>query len=268
VGMIVGGGLLVNLSLAQGWGWTGVFLGMALITAVVSVVVLLFREPPPVTKAAREAPARLGDILATLRRALATRQGAWLIAFLLTYRAGEAMVDSMSKPFLYDMGFTVKQITTWMAQYGAGFNIAGSLLGGLLASRFDPWRVLAWAALLRCLPLALESQLAGMAIRAPLDDGPVIAIVCAEHLGSGLLTTALFAFMMSRVDRSIGASHYTLLASVEVLGKFAGTTSGVLADRFGYAALFAGGTLASVVLLLPLGRLRAAPPGRPVAVIA
>lgn len=261
IGMIVGGGLLVTVSSANGWGFTGVFLGMGLLTALVSVIVLLFREPAPVAKAARETPATLAGILGTLRRALSTRSGMWLIVFLLTYRAGEAMVDTMSKPFLYDMGFSKVQIVTWMVQYGSGCNVAGSLLGGLLASRFEPWRVLGWAALLRCIPLALESHLAGMAIRGPLEDGPVVAIVCAEHFGSGLLTTSLFAFMMSRVDRSIGASHYTLLASVEVLGKFAGTISGGLADRFGYAALFAGGALASVVLLLPLGRLRAAPRG-------
>lgn len=256
VGMIVGGGLLVNLSLSRGWGWSGVFLGMAAVTALVSLLVLAFREPPARrARDGREPPARLGDILATLRRALATRPGAWLIVFLLTYRAGESMVDTMSKPFLYDMGFSTVQITRWMAQYGAGFNIVGSLLGGWLASRFDPWRVLGWAALVRCVPLALESHLAGLAIRAPLQDEPVIVVVCAEHFGSGLLTTSLFAFMMSRVDRSIGASHYTLLASLEVLGKFAGTVSGVIAARVGYAALFAGGTLASVLLLLPLTRL-------------
>jgi PAT family beta-lactamase induction signal transducer AmpG len=264
VGMIVGGGVLVNLSITLDWGWKGVFLGMGALTALVSLLVLAFREPPlPVGLEGRAPPARLADILVTLRRALSTRAGAWLIVFLLTYRAGESMVDAMAKPFLYDVGFTPVQITRWMAQYGAAFNIVGSLLGGWLASRFDPWRVLCWAALLRCVPLALESHLAGLSIRGPLADEPVIAIVCVEHLGSGLLTTSLFAFMMSRVDRTIGASHYTLLASVEVLGKFAGTLSGVLAARLGYAALFAGGALASVVLLLPLTRLGERPPGPP-----
>ncbi len=49
----------------------------------------------------------------------------------------------------------------------------------------------------------------------------------------------MFALMMARVDRRIGATHYTLLASVEVFGKSPATwLSGLLAERLGYAGLF------------------------------
>ena len=53
-----------------------------------------------------------------------------------------------------------------------------------------------------------------------------------EELTGGGLTTAMFAFMMGRVDRRIGATHYTVLAGVEVLGKSpGGLLSGVPALR-------------------------------------
>jgi len=64
------------------------------------------------------------------------------------------------------------------------------------------------------------------------------------------LTTALFAYMMSRVDKRIGATHYTILAAIEVLGKSPGSwASGWLAEHFGYMELFSLGVVLSVLVL-------------------
>jgi hypothetical protein len=58
----------------------------------------------------------------------------------------------------------------------------------------------------------------------------------------------MFAFMMSRTDRTIGATHYTLLATIEVLGKSPlSLTSGLIAEEVGYAATFAMGLGLSLV---------------------
>ncbi len=72
----------------------------------------------------------------------------------------------------------------------------------------------------------------------------------------------MFAYMMSRVDRRIGATHYTLLATVEVWGKLpAAALSGVVAQITGYAWLFGISTALSAAflwLLVPLARKRTA----------
>ena len=70
----------------------------------------------------------------------------------------------------------------------------------------------------------------------------------AEHFAGGALTTAMFAFMMMRVDKRIGASHYTVLASIEVLGKMpTGLFAGVMATHIGYRATFLLGIALSAV---------------------
>jgi MFS family permease len=72
-----------------------------------------------------------------------------------------------------------------------------------------------------------------------------------EHLAGGAITTLVFALMMRHTDREIGATHYTLLASLEVLGKLpVATLSGVLAARLGYPALFAIGSALCVAFAL------------------
>jgi MFS family permease len=86
----------------------------------------------------------------------------------------------------------------------------------------------------------------------------VVAVTCIEHLFGGALTTALFAYMMSRVDRRIGATHYTLLASVEVWGKLlAAWASGVIAQVTSYPFVFGAATVLSILflgLLVPLSK--------------
>lgn len=260
LGMIAGGGTLVVASARLGWGWTGVFVGMAALTALVLAAVLLWQEPPKAS-GEPEPPATLRAVLAALRRAAASRPGLWLLLFIGTYRAGESLVDAMFKPFLVDCQFSREQIALWVGTYGMVASFGGSLLGGVLASRGRLWDVVFWAALARCVPLAAQAELAELS-RHPdgLQAWHVVAVTCAEHVASGVLTTSLFAFMMSRVDRAIAASHYTLLASVEVLGKSPGVwASGALAQHLGYAPLFAAGALSSVLLTFPLVALR---PGR------
>lgn len=249
LGMILGGGVLVWASASLALGWGALFSGMAAVTAMVLGVSLAWREPPPPPEA-EAPPGSMGQVLQALKAALAAPGGGALILFVGTYRLGEACIDAMYKPFLVDAKVSLEDYGLWVGTYGAVATVAGSLLGGWLAMRFALPRVLGWALVLRCLPLGAWAALALRfeAGHVQLPASALVANVIVEHLASGVLTTAMFAFMMSCVDRRIGASHYTLLASVEVIGKMTGALSGVLADRIGYGGLFVGGTLVSLAL--------------------
>ena len=264
-GMLTGGGLLVWASGTIGW--TGLFVSMAVLVTLSLLVTLSWDENavvlenrPPAEPAAPAEPAphrRTGEILAALRRAVTSSGAGWLILFVGTYKLGESMADTMFKPFLVDAGYREAQIGLWVGTWGMLCSIAGSVGGGLLARRMPLLRVVGWCAVARALPVAGEWWL------TQVDPTPsrILAVTCFEHLFGGALTTAMFAYMMSRVDRRIGATHYTLLAAVEVWGKLpAAWLSGFIAARASYATLFAVATVLSVAflaLLAPLARSRA-----------
>ncbi|WP_257458255.1 MFS transporter [Archangium lipolyticum] len=251
-GMLTGGGLLVWMS--ELIGWRGLFLAMSLLSLLVLAVAAVAREP----RRSAEGPAdeRLSwhDVKERLLSALRLPGTGWMLLFIGTYKLGETMVDVLFKPFLVDVGFTPAQIGQWVGTWGLVASLLGSFAGGWLATRMPLLGALALAALLRVFPLGGEWWLA---LHGPTAPG-VIAVTVAEHFFGGVLTTALFAFMMSRVDRRIGATHYTLLASVEVVGKApGGPLAGLLATRAGwsYSDVFLLGTVLSVAflaLLLPL----------------
>jgi MFS family permease len=255
VGMLTGGGLLVWAS--GRIGWEGLFLAMAGLVLACLLVTLFWRErelAPPGRPDSPLVHPRLGEIVATLGRVTATQGAGWLLLFIGTYKLGESMADTMFKPFLFDAGFAPQRIGLWVGTWGMLFSIAGSVGGGLLAGRLPLLRAVGITATLRALTVAAEWWLSVVEPTA----GRVVAVTCAEHLFGGALTTALFAYMMSRVDRRIGATHYTLLAAIEVWGKLpSGWVSGWIADHTSYAWLFAIATVLSLGflgLLRPLSR--------------
>ena len=258
VGMLGSGGLLLWLAGALG-GWPALFVLMALaLIAVTALAVWLLRPEPEPAPAAVAARPSLGEVLRTLGRAVAVPGGAWLVLYLSTYKLGETVIDHMYKPLLVDLGASKEQIGRWVGTWGMLCGTLGSLLGGVAASRFGLWRAMAAAALLRTLSLLGPWSLAqGVWARWPLET-VVVPITCLEELCGGALTTATFAFMMSRTDKRVGATHYTLLASLEVWGKgLAAFGSGVLAGRLGYGPAFGVAVLVSVgllPLLLTVGR--------------
>ncbi len=261
IGMLTGGGLLVWAS--GRIGWEGLFFSMSALVLLSFAVTVRYRERyhrDPHKPGSPLIHPKLDEILALLKRSLSVRGGGWLLLFIGTYKLGEYMADTMFKPFLVDAGFGREQIGLWVGTWGMLFSIAGSFAGGYLATKLPLLKALGIAATLRAIPVAGEWWLS---LVTPTAER-VIAVTCAEHLFGGALTTALFAYMMSRVDRRIGATHYTLLAAVEVWGKVpAGWASGAITDATSYPFIFGLATVLSVAflaLLVPLRRHEADPP--------
>lgn len=262
VGMLGSGGLLLWLAGSLG-GWPVLFGLMALLLLLVlGLVLILLRPEPEAPAAALSARASLAGVVQALWQALVVPGGGWLLLYVGSYKLGETLIDAMYKPFLLDAGATKAQIGQWVGTWGMLAGTLGSLLGGLLAARWGLWRAMAAAAVLRTASLLCPWALAAGLFSAWPLSRVVIPLTCVEELCGGALTTATFAFMMSRTDKRVGATHYTLLASVEVWGKGAvGFVSGVVAARLGYAWTFALGVWLSLALLPLLLTVRAEPEG-------
>lgn len=260
IGMAVGGGVLVAASALIGW--RGLFLVMAGLYVALTSALSLWREPtfaPPAAPTEAGARATFRQIVGLVRR-----PGAWaLLLFVGTYKTGETLADAMFGPYLVKVhGLLPETVAGWLGGWGIVGSILGSLAGAALASRASLLRAVFVAAALRAIPLALQLLLVTGALEAQAHT--VVPLAVTEHFFGGVLTTCMFAFMMSQVDRALGATHFTLLASVEVLGKApAGLLSGFVVNAVGFGGCFALAVALSVgflALFAVVGR-HAAPPG-------
>ena len=245
-GMIISGGLLVWLS--QFFAWKVLFTVMAVISVIPLILITFYNEADSVREYVKRIT--MPDLLTILKKSFLKSSFRWLIFFVAVYKFGEIMIDIMYKPFLIDSGIAPSNIGLWVGTYGMAASIAGSAAGGVLASRLSVYRSLLTACILRLFPLIYISVLTFI---TP-ESYHVIISTLLEHFFGGLLTTTLFAFMMFNVDKSIGATHYTLLAAVEVIGKTPGALfSGFLTEMTGYSVCFIAGTVIScaVIFILP-----------------
>ncbi len=251
LGMLVAGGVLVWATLHIGW--HGAFVGMAALVGVVAVLVM-FAEEVPADEVGGSARESVRAVCATLWSTIKRPGNTWVLITVATYKTGESLIDAMFKPFMMDAGFATHELGAIMGTWGLGFSIAGSVVGGALAMRLPLLKALQWTAVVRLIPqlgqwgLALHPE--------PLNRDLAIAVILAENLCGGALTTVMFASMMSWVDKRIGATHFTVLASVEVWGKApASWLSGVIAEGFGYAPTFLAGVVLGAAFCIWIGPL-------------
>lgn len=256
VGMVLTGGVLLSMSQSRGWGF--LFMCMALLTALPLLLLVFVKEKPiPAAsdgdgESAAERPT-LREILRRTWHLLTGSELRWAVIFILTYKVGEELVTSMYNTFLLDSGFSREQIGEWVGSYGMGASITGSVLGGLLITRARVWRVLGVATALRVLPILATWWVAHAGVTA---HGAIV-VCLLEHVTGGMLTTATFTLMMMMVDKRSGATGYTLLASLETLGRMPGTwASGIFAQSFGYGTLFLTAAVLSAFVLVPWWKCR------------
>ncbi len=246
VGMLCTGGLLLGLS--DELGWKGICTAMGGIT----LLVLLVAAGYPERRGARgrDAPSPTMREIGKSLVLLALRPG-FPVALLLiaTYKMGEAGVDAMYRLFLLDGGMNAPAIGVLCGTWGLAFSLAGSLLGGWIGQVQERMKSLFWVGILRAAPLVLIAVLPFL--KQPLSMGLIYPVTLAEHFFGGMITPIMFAFMMDLCDRKVGATHYTALAAVEVVGKMSVSAfSGLLADGIGYGGFFSLG--AGISLVWPL----------------
>ena len=250
IGMLTGGGLLVWASAYLGWSF--MFQAMGALCLIIALIMVRHRERPHERHGETTATrVHWPELKARLLSIFKAKGALTFFAFVATYKAGESMADAMFGPWLVREAHLPKEtVSLWLGSYGLIGSLLGSFSGGWLATRMPLLRAIGITAFLRSIPLFLQAALVAGAFAA--GPSSVIPLTVLEHAFGGMLTTCMFAYMMSRVDQRIGATHYTVIASVEVLGKAPPAfLSGTIAQTFGFVPLFvASGVLSLAFLFL------------------
>ncbi|XP_052812189.1 major facilitator superfamily domain-containing protein 3-like [Mya arenaria] len=200
-------------------------------------------------------------LLEHFKAVFSSKETRWTLGYVLIYKLGEQGSLSMVPLFLVDHGNSASTVEFWTGIVGQATSIFGSLLGGWLVSWFkiSPYRAILGFSLVRILWLLL---LSATIISWPVGDihgenklmfGIVVLLMCTMLLGSGVVTTTTFTLMMYCSQRSpsaIQASHYTTMATAEVLGKLTfSVLIGSFADTFGYSLAFLLFVILAVLVL-------------------
>lgn len=172
-----------------------------------------------------------------------------ILAFILLYRLGEAMLIRVAPPFLLDPP-QVGGLGLSTAQVGLAYGTLGSLaltLGGVLGG----WVVYRYGVKRSLVPLALALNLPHLFYIYLAYAQPTIywtyLLVVVEQFGYGLGTAAYSVYFMYIAHESYKTSHFAVSTGIMALGMMLpGLVSGYLQQALGYQLFFV------VVLLLTI----------------
>jgi MFS transporter, PAT family, beta-lactamase induction signal transducer AmpG len=221
----VSSALLVYVAARRGW--DAAFLAGAGITAALAVGSFVLPE----TSRGSQHTKALGEPIVALLR----RPGIWaVILFALLFKLDISAMDPMTKPFWVARGLSLDQIAA-LTTGRLIATLAGAALGGVLATRIGIFRALWTMGLVQL----LSSLGYALAAAVPAHRGLISGAALFENFAAGLGTAAFLAFLMSVCERRYAATQFALLTAVYALSRWAvGLSSGLLAERFGFAHYF------------------------------
>jgi len=221
----VSSALLVYVAARRGW--DAAFLAGAGITAALAVGSFVL---PDTSRGSQHTEALAEPIVALLRR-----PGIWaVILFALLFKLDISAMDPMTKPFWVARGLSLDQIAV-LTTGRLVATLAGAALGGVLATRIGIFRALWTMGLVQL----LSSLGYALAAAVPAHRGLISGAALFENFAAGLGTAAFLAFLMSVCQRRYAATQFALLTAVYALSRWAvGLSSGLLAERFGFAHYF------------------------------
>lgn len=210
--------------------------------------------------------------LASIRSALSVGGTRWMLAYVIVYKLGENGVLSLLPMFLVDQHVSQASVGFWTGVIGSAATLVGSVVGGWLlsatwSSAYAISSVLSYVRLgIVFLQALIVVLLEWKWIIGTYWSGALVAIVCVQLFVAGVTTTLTFGWMMScsqRAPADAQATHYSILASAEVVGKLVCVSlDGLIADSIGYASTFVWFTMLSAVVCALLRRCPAVLGGR------
>lgn len=231
------------LYLATFFDWQAAYHLMAAAMLVGMVTVLLMPEPTlekVVILGNKRQPHSMGQrikafVLQPWRQFYHKKTFLSLVLFIFCFKLADAVLNSMSAPFLYDLGFSKAEFANVTKVFGITLMVVGGLLGGLVIKRFGALNAVILSTLMQgmsCLMFAVQALVG-------YDYQVLVITIGAESLCSGLTSTVFIAYISGFCRQPHTATHFTLLYSVGSFARvIASAGAGWFADHYSWDLLF------------------------------
>ncbi|XP_078070677.1 major facilitator superfamily domain-containing protein 3 [Mustelus asterias] len=248
--IVAGAGFLTVMDYIS---WDMLFMMISVIYVVAIICACFTPEPPRMPES--------GTVLSVLnpyeilKEVLRVPGTTWILIYVIIYKLGEQGSVSMFPLFLLEHDFSAAELGFWNGIVAMGFSILGSCLGGIIMPKYNAFSIILVLFLMRVLNLSFQTSLLLVFESEPLImKGAAVLSITLQHFLSGLITTLTFSIMMlctQKAEERIQATHYTFLASFEVLGKLTfSVIAGFLVDRMGFPFSFCIFVLLSCLAIL------------------
>jgi PAT family beta-lactamase induction signal transducer AmpG len=229
--MLVSGGAAITLAARVGWPAVNALL--AVVFAL--MVALTWRSPEPDTQPVP--PRTLRDAVwlpfaEMLRRPRAVE----ILAFVALYKLGDQLTQSLTRPFLIDMGYDAVHRGIALASLSVALTVLGTFVGGIVTTLAGLGHAL-WI-----FGVVQIFSNAGYFLLSVLERPNLAAMYAGvgfEVFTSGLGMGAFGVLLLRLTEKRFSATQYALLSSLMAVPRvIAGPVTGFTVSAVGWPAFF------------------------------
>jgi PAT family beta-lactamase induction signal transducer AmpG len=245
--MFVSGGLSITLAASLGWPAVNVLLALVYIP----MLVITWRSPEPEVQA--PPPRSLREAVWQPFLGFLTRPRALeILAFVVLYKFADQLAQALTRPFLFDMGYTDFHRGVALATIGLWATIVGSFIGGWITAVAGLGHSL-W--IFGFLQLFSNIGYYVLSLLGAPNLPAMYAATGFELLTSGMGTGAFAVLLLRLTEKRFSATQYALFSSLFALPRvLAGPITGFAVSSMGWSNFFLATIAAGVPGLLMLGR--------------
>jgi PAT family beta-lactamase induction signal transducer AmpG len=267
VALLLGAGGLVYLAGKIGEtssvhvGWSAAFGVCALVFVFLTIFHSYYLPDPPVTRAQELPNRKEGSLFFRVFSTYFQQPAiAAIVAYILIFRLGDALMLKMAQPFLLDslskggLQVSTADVGLIYGTVGMIFLLIGGVLGGYLIAKDGLKKWLLPTALIQNSAILLYWALSYFRPGLPW----VYAVNSIEQFSYGLGVAAYTVFLLGTVKPEFKAAHYAIATALMALGiMLPGAASGYLSEWLGYSNFFLLAFIASIpgmitIFFLPL----------------
>lgn len=223
-----------SLYLASYFSWFVVysFMAASMITGLVAILLC----PEPEIKHKVYTSTNIKTFLKDSLTVLIKRSDlVFILTFICLYKVGDTVLNTLSMPFLLEIGFSKLQIAHIAKSFGIMAMMIGGFIGGIVLPSFPLYRILMGASGLQCvasLMFMLQAEVGN-------DIHLLFLTIGIENFACGLGTAAYIVFLSTRCQTPFTATHFALLSS---FGSFCriliSSGAGMTADFFTWTTFY------------------------------
>ena len=177
-------------------------------------------------------------------REFLSRHGAFIIlAFVLLYKVGDAMGQTMLSPMIVDLGFADLDYISANKLWGFAALIIGSALG----APFILWLGMGRALLISGLMMMFSNVMFMILAATGNNYWMLVAAIATENVTSGIGLTVFATYLSGLSSIAYTATQFALLSSFAGVGRtFMAGPAGIMADKLGWVGFWGFTVVAAI----------------------
>ena len=181
------------------------------------------------------------------------QQHNWLviIPFIFCYKFSDTILQTMSLPFLIELGFSKLEIANVAKTFGITAMIIGGIVGGIILNYYNLHRCLLVCAIMQL----IASLLFVLQAVVGHDLAALFLTMGMENLTSGMSQVALIAYLSRLCSQPNTAAHYAIVSSFASVSRvLVSMGAGWLADHVSWINFYQLVTIGCLPVMLILLR--------------